>query len=222
MPKPWMVTSVALAAALLACAPTPERTDDGSAAAAAPAQADTTATAGAATFASTQTPVCQPTAPVEERASPYDSTLVALGDATAKVCYSRPAAKGRTVFGGLVPYDTLWRTGANEPTVIHLPVAATIAGMAVAPGAYALYTVPGHDAWTVIVNRSTSQWGHESQYTPAVRAQEVGRAQVSAEHTDAPVESFTIRAEPHGDDAATLVIEWENTRVKVPVQKSEG
>jgi hypothetical protein len=217
-----MVMTAGLTAVLFACAPAERPAGEAANAAAAVASADTTATASATTLASTQAPVCQPTAPVEERASPYDSTLVALGDATAKVCYSRPAAKGRTVFGGLVPYDTLWRTGANEPTVIHLPVAAMIAGIAVAPGAYSLYTVPGRDAWTVVVNRSTSQWGHESQYSPAVRAQEVGRAQVAAEHTDAPAESFTIRAEPHGDDAATLVLEWENTRVKVPVQRREG
>ena len=158
--------------------------------------------------------------PVAGRASPYDSTMVALGGAQAKVCYGRPSAKGRTVFGGLVPYDTLWRTGANEPTIVHLPVAASIAGIQVQPGSYSLYTVPGRERWTVVVNRSTAQWGHERAYSAQVRAQEAGRAQVRAERTAAPVETFTIRAEPRGRRAAELVLEWENTRVRVPIERS--
>lgn len=164
---------------------------------------------------------CQPVErmPLEGRASPYDSTLISLGGQEAKLCYGRPSAKGRTVFGQLVPYDTLWRTGANEPTTIHLPFAAQIAGIAVEPGSYSLYTVPGRESWTVIVNRSTSQWGHEGQYTPEVRAQEVGRATVAAETLPSPVETFEIRAEPQGSDAAELVLEWENTRVRVPIQR---
>ena len=164
---------------------------------------------------------CQPVArmPLEGRASPYDSVMVPLGGAQAKVCYGRPGMKGRTVFGGLVQYDTLWRTGANEPTTIHLPTRARIAGIQVEPGSYTLYTVPGRQNWTVIVNRSTSQWGHEGQYTAQVRSQEVGRASVTTERTNAPVELFTIRAEPRGNNAAHLVLEWENTRVRIPVER---
>ena len=158
--------------------------------------------------------------PVAGRASAYDSTVVALGGARAKLCYGRPSAKGRTVFGGLVPYDTLWRTGANEPTILHLPVAASIAGIRVPAGSYSLYTVPGREQWTVIVNRSTGQWGHERAYSAQVRAQEVGRAPVAAERTEAPVETFTIRAVPRGSRAADLVLEWENTRVRVPIERT--
>ncbi|HET8656684.1 MAG TPA: DUF2911 domain-containing protein [Longimicrobiaceae bacterium] len=161
---------------------------------------------------------CTPTAKVEGRASPYDSTDVTVGGRVARVCYSRPSMRGRTIFGGLVPYDTLWRTGANEPTIVHLPVAATIAGIAVPAGSYSLYTVPGRDEWTVIVNRSTSQWGIESQYTPAVRAQEVGRARVKSEPIAAPVDTFTIRSLPAAGGAADLVLEWEKTRVRIPVK----
>ena len=165
---------------------------------------------------------CQPVArmPLEGRASPYDSTLIALGGEEAKLCYGRPSARGRQVFGQLVPYDTLWRTGANEPTTLHLPFAAEIAGIEVQPGSYSIYTVPGRESWTVIVNRSTSQWGHEGQYTPEVRAQEVGRASVQAESVTTPVETFVIRAEPRGASAADLVMEWENTRVRVPIERS--
>jgi hypothetical protein len=162
---------------------------------------------------------CVPTASGDEltgRASPYDSVTVQVAGQSALVCYSRPSMRGRQVYGGLVPYDTLWRTGANEPTIIHLPVAATIAGVAVEPGSYSIYTVPGQQQWTVIVNRSTSQWGHEDSYTPEVRAEEVGRGPAASEAIDSPVEQFTIRAEPAGQ-GSNLILEWENTRVTIPV-----
>ena len=127
--------------------------------------------------------------------------------------------RGRTIFGGLVQYDELWRTGANEPTIIHLPFAASIAGIDVEPGSYSLYSVPGREQWEIIVNRSTSQWGIESQYTDEIQAQEVGRATVPSEQIGSPVEVFEIRAEPRGDNAVDLVLEWETTRVRVPVER---
>lgn len=155
---------------------------------------------------------------VEGRASPYDSTLITIGDAEAKLCYGRPSARGRTMIGGEnVPYETLWRTGANEPTTLHLPFAATIAGVAVQPGSYSIYTIPTPEDWTVIVNASTSQWGHESQYTEEVEAQEVGRGTVPSEALEEHVEMFTITAEPAGADRANLVLEWERTRVQIPI-----
>ncbi|HET7273769.1 MAG TPA: DUF2911 domain-containing protein [Longimicrobiaceae bacterium] len=167
--------------------------------------------------------VCEPSAdmPVTGRTSPYDSVVFALGGEEAKLCYGRPSSRGRTMIGGeLVPYGQLWRTGANEPTIIHLPFAATIAGIAVEPGSYSLYTIPGEEEWTVIVNRSISQWGHESEYTPEVEAQEVGRATVPSESIDSPVETFTITADPSAAQATELVLEWENTRVRIPVERT--
>lgn len=154
--------------------------------------------------------------PVAGRSSPYDSTAFNVAGQRSLVCYGRPSVRERTIFGGLVPYGQIWRTGANEPTVIHLPVAASIAGIDVEPGSYSLYTVPGEQEWEVVVNASTSQWGIESQYS-SVESQEVGRATVPAESTDGPVEVFEIQAEQQGD-AAELVLEWENTRVRIPVQ----
>lgn len=154
--------------------------------------------------------------PVAGRASPYDSTAFTLAGQRSLVCYGRPSMRDRTIFGDLVPYGQIWRTGANEPTVIHLPVAASIAGIQVEPGSYSLYTVPGEQEWEIVVNSSTSQWGIENQYA-SVESQEVGRATVPAEATDSPVEMFEIRSEQQGD-AAQLVLEWENTRVRVPVQ----
>jgi hypothetical protein len=168
---------------------------------------------------------CQPQQPVEslaERPSPYDSLRVDVGDAVLLVCYGRPSARGRTMLGGdMVPYGNLWRTGANEPTTLHIPFAATIAGIAVTPGSYSLYSVPGATEWTIIVNRATDQWGHEGRYTPEVEAQEVGRGTVTPGSTAAHVETFTISSVA-ADGGADLVLEWESTRVAIPVRRGEG
>lgn len=161
---------------------------------------------------------CAPQQDPAGRASPYDSVTVAAGTLQAKICYGRPSLRGRTMLGGEhVPYGKLWRTGANEPTIIHLASAAEIAGIAVEPGSYSLYTIPGAEEWTVIVNRSITQWGHESRYNDDVAAQEVGRATVAREEISEPIETFTIRSESAGSGSARLVLEWETTRVTVPI-----
>jgi hypothetical protein len=156
--------------------------------------------------------------PLEGRKSPLDSVSFKVADQTVKVCYGRPSARGRTMLGGAdVPYGKLWRTGANEPTIFYAPRALRVAGIDVKPGVYSLYTVPSAGEWEIIVNRSISQWGKEDQYTAQVKAQEVGRAKVKTESVSKPVETFTIRAEPTGK-TSTLILEWEKTRVRIPVQ----
>jgi hypothetical protein len=159
-----------------------------------------------------------PRMPVADRASPYDSTTFQVGATAAKICYGRPASAGRTMIGGAsVPYDRLWRTGANEPTIIHLSGPATIAGVGVDAGSYSLYTIPTTGDWTIIVNRATEQWGHESSYTAEIEAQEVGRGTAPSRALDDHIERFTIRPEPRGNGALDLILEWERTRVTVPV-----
>lgn len=175
---------------------------------------------------------CRTNATPEElaaRPSPLDSVTTAVGTGEARVCYGRPAARGRPVFGGIVPFDTLWRTGANEPTMLHVTVPVEIAGLAVPPGSYSLYTVPGRQEFRLVVNRSITQWGitadevgadgrrYTSAYSDKVRRQEVGRAVVATESIPF-VEQLTISAEPL--DAATvhLLIDWETTRIHVPVR----
>jgi hypothetical protein len=159
--------------------------------------------------------------PLEGRKSPLDSLTFTVATQPVKVCYGRPSSRGRMMLGGEhVPYGKLWRTGANEPTIFFAPIPLTVAGLRVPPGAYSLYTVPAAKEWEVIVNRSVSQWGREDQYTEQVKAQELGRAKVKSETTSAPVETFTIRAEPAGGDAM-LVLEWEKTRVKIPVKAAK-
>ena len=157
--------------------------------------------------------------PVQGRQSPLDSLSFTIAKQTVKVCYGRPSARGRTMLGGkAVPYGKLWRTGANEPTVIFTPVALEIAGVKVAPGKYSLYTVPGETEWEIIVNRSTSQWGHENSYTKEVQAQEVGRGKAAADKLSAPAETFTISPDPVSGETQRLVLTWEKTKVAIPIK----
>ena len=160
---------------------------------------------------------------VRARPSQLDSLAFSLGGGQThvKVCYGRPSARGRTMIGGeAVPFGRVWRTGANETTKIRTAVSVTIAGIAVPAGTYAIYTIPGEREWTVIVNRSWEQWGHERNYTDEVRAQDVARATVPVERMDQNVETFTIRTDRAGEQAVTLVLEWEHTRVRIPVVRA--
>lgn len=206
------LTGLVLVLGMLACGNGAEQAEPG-----AMEGAETADTADFPEAALTE-PACEPSERMDVvgRTSPYDSTTLELGSGVAKVCYGRPALRGRTMIGGeAVPYGQLWRTGANEPTTIHLNVPATIAGIDVDAGSYSLYTIPEEGGeWTLIVNRSTSQWGHESQYTEEVEAQEVGRANVTAESLPSPVEEVTIRPM---EDGSGLLLEWQNTRVRIPV-----
>lgn len=155
------------------------------------------------------------TSGLAQRASAFDSASVTLGSRTIKLCYSRPQMKGRTIMGGLVPYGRPWRIGANEATAIHMPAAGTIAGVAVAPGSYSLYVVPAENEWRVVVNRNAERWG--VPINAAVTANDVGAGTVRPEAISNPVEALTARFEGATANSATLVFEWERTRLSVPV-----
>ena len=178
------------------------------------------ATAPVPAVADSACPVLLPNdVPVKGRQSPLDSLTFTAAKQTVKLCYGRPSARGRKMIGGdNVPFGKLWRTGANEPTVIFTPVALDIAGVKVEPGKYSIYSVPGAKEWEIIVNRSTSQWGHESTYTKEVEAQEVGRGKAPVEKLSKSVETFTITPHPASGEVLHLYLDWEATRVAVPVK----
>lgn len=146
------------------------------------------------------------------RPSPLDSVSVRLMGAEAKVCYGRPSANERTVMGELVPFAQPWRTGANEATAIHLAFAATVAGVRVEPGSYALYTIPGENSWQVVLGNEFERWG-----IPIPEGGIVGQGEVAVEHMTDHVETFTFRFEPVSGMEAHLVLEWETTRIRIPV-----
>lgn len=151
-----------------------------------------------------------------ERVSPRDSASVELDAGIAKVCYGAPSMRDREIMGGLVPYDQPWRMGADEATALHVTFPAEIAGVAVEPGVYSLMAIPGPDSWDIIVNRNAERWG--IPITDEVRSQDVGSGTVNPEETDSAVEQMRYRFEAMGGNAATLYLEWENTRVPIPVE----
>jgi hypothetical protein len=150
-----------------------------------------------------------------ERPSPLDSVIYALGADTLKVCYGRPSVRGREIMGGVVPFQSPWRLGANEATTLYVPFGGRVAGVALEPGRYSLYVVPTAEQWTIVVNREPARWG--LPISPVVQERDVGRGTVPVERLEQPVEMLTMRFEPRGN-AADLIIEWERTRVRVPIE----
>ena len=145
--------------------------------------------------------------------SPRDSVFTQVNGAGVSVAYGRPSMRGRRVVGALLPYGEVWRTGANEATHFRTDRDLMIGDTRVPAGSYTLWTIPGPDQWTVIINKQTGQWG--TQYDPA---QDLARIPVSFDRAPGgPVEQLTLRFEPSAcGDGAALHIVWENTRVVVP------
>lgn len=154
-----------------------------------------------------------PAAAQQQRLSPLDSVAVTVDGAEIEVQYGRPSMRGRTVFGGLVPWEEVWRTGANEAT--HLRTSADLAvGDATIPaGHYTLYTIPARDGWTLILNRQTGQWGTE--YDPA---RDLVRLPMRVDTLEEPVETFTIEVGEGGEGGGVLALHWETTRAWLPFQ----
>src|SRR5688500_16267837 len=128
--------------------------------------------------------------------SPEDEVLFNDGDLTVKVFYNRPYKKGREIYGELVPYDKVWRTGANEATTFETSKALTIEGKTLKAGKYSLWTIPGPETWTIIFNEEHGQWGINSR-GEANRdpARDVLSVSVRAVWQDQEFEQFTISFE---------------------------
>lgn len=151
-----------------------------------------------------------------QRPSPLGETAITLNGQEGKICYGRPFAKGRAIMGGLVPFGEPWRLGANEATALHLPFAAQVGGVDLEPGSYSLYAVPGPDEWEIFVNRNYERWG--IPIDGGVMEANIASFTRPAESLDQPVEQLTFQWESHGDDMGHLVMEWENTRVDIPIR----
>jgi hypothetical protein len=149
------------------------------------------------------------------RPSALDSSAVALRDGEVKVCYSAPKKNGRQIAGGLIPFGEPWRFGANEATVIRMPTKGTIAGVAVEPGWYSLYTIASANEWKIFVNSATQRWG--IPIDDAVRAKDVGSGTVRVETASAPEEALKLALASTGANAATLTVQWDQTRVRIPI-----
>ena len=146
-----------------------------------------------------------------KRQSPAANAQCQFSDGkTIKVDYSSPRAKGRKIFGDLVPYGQVWRTGANEATTFVTDANLTAGGKDIPAGNYTIFTVPNADKWTLIVNKKTGEWGIPYKY----ESDELARVDMSVSKTSGPVENFTIAFDQKGN-TCTLRMEWENTRAQV-------
>ena len=134
------------------------------------------------------------------------------------VDYSRPKIRDaktgepRKIMGQLVPYGKVWRTGANAATTLTTDADVTIGDVKVPAGKYTIYSIPGESEWTIIINKQTGQWG-----TAYDQGQDLGRTTVKPGKTGSTVDQFTISFDKSGDKKATMNLEWENTKVSVPV-----
>ena len=138
---------------------------------------------------------------------------VGLTDITVE--YSRPSVKGRTIFGGLVPFGEMWRTGANKNTIVTFSAPVKIAGKDLKAGSYALFTVPGQTEWEVIFYTDTENWGTPEKYDAA---KEAVRFKAKAEKMDFTIESFMIDLGSLTNDGLTMGLGWEKTWVSFDIK----
>jgi hypothetical protein len=154
------------------------------------------------------------------QASPKATVFQTVGLTDVEVVYCRPAARGRAVFGNLVPFGKVWRTGANENTTISFSEDVVIDGKTLPKGKYALYTIPKIESWEVIFYSTTNNWGNPEVWN---EANVVLRTTVKEEALQKPVESFTIEISNLDANFAYLDMAWENSSVsmkfEVPTQK---
>lgn len=138
---------------------------------------------------------------------------IGLNDVT--ITYSRPGVKGRKIWGGLVPYNSVWRTGANAATTIQFTEDVLVEGQPLTAGTYSLHTIPGEKEWTLIFNRQADQWGSYS-YDASKDAARVKVAPIAG----APQEWMQFRIEDPSLDSARVVLAWENLQVPFTVKNA--
>lgn len=144
------------------------------------------------------------------RVSPNAAVIQTIGTTTVEVRYGRPSVNGRDVFGGLQPYDAVWRAGANEATALLLSDDVLIEGELVEAGNYTIYMIPSEGDWTVIIN-SIQSWGLSYD-----ESGDVVRVEVSAEEAD-HMEQLEYSFEDVTAESAELVLHWAETRVPVTI-----
>lgn len=155
------------------------------------------------------------TAPAqEERASPPETASGEAGDVGITIDYSSPAVKDREIWGSLVPYNEVWRTGANEATTIEFDKDVVIEGQPLAAGKYSLFTIPTESEWTVIFNKNPEQWG-AFKYD---ESEDALRVKVKPEKSD----EFYERMKFNIDDEGKVILAWENLKIPFNVEPASN
>ncbi|PAU94692.1 hypothetical protein CK503_04255 [Aliifodinibius salipaludis] len=134
-----------------------------------------------------------------------------------KIVYGQPYKNGRQIFGELVPYNEVWRTGANEATELTTTRDVTFADKLLEAGTYALFSIPKENGnWTIILNSKLGQWGAFDYNS----AHDVLRVNVPSQYTEKVTEAFTIRFADIQEDSTNIIMEWDQTEVRIPVEFS--
>jgi hypothetical protein len=141
-----------------------------------------------------------------------DTTRASIGGASFTVDYGRPLARGRVLLGNVIPYDQVWRTGANAATQFTTSAPITLSGLTLAAGKYTLWTIPRAHGAELIVNRQTGQWG--TGYNPA---NDLGRAAMATDTLATPVDEFTISIDSTGAKRGTMTMSWGTFRWTAPI-----
>lgn len=147
--------------------------------------------------------------------SPNSTMTQNVGLSEMTIAYSRPSAKGRVIFGDLIPFNKRWRTGANENTVITFTDDVMIGGQALEAGTYALYSIPKKDSWDIFFYDEVNNWGLPQTWNDAAVSAMIN---VPVKALDHHVETFTIGVGSIEMDKAHLQISWEKSMVEVPVE----
>jgi hypothetical protein len=147
------------------------------------------------------------------RVSQKATVMQTVGLTDVTIMYCRPGVKGRVIWGGLVPYDQVWRTGANEATTITLSQAVTIDGKPLPAGTYSIHTIPGKTSWAVIFNKAAEQWG-SYEYDTAKDALRIQVEPRTGEHREWMTFSFPEVLQ----DAATVELAWEKVRIPFRIE----
>lgn len=144
--------------------------------------------------------------------SPRDSTILYLEGKKLVIDYGRPSMRGRKIMGALVPWNKIWRTGANEATTFRIDTSLIIGpGIPLPKGAYTLWTLPSETNWKLIINKETGQWG-----TNYDERQDYARFDLKVERLEQPLEQFTITLEQTGKNSGILKLAWETTLLSTP------
>ena len=150
---------------------------------------------------------------VTKSSSPEAVAQIDRNGLTVKVDYCQPSKKGREIFGDLVPYGQVWRTGANEATVITFNQDVTVAGQPLKAGEYTLWTIPSQQGWIAIINRETGQWG-----TNYDQSKDLFRAPIVSRPHSPMAEQFTISFAP-ATSGADMILAWDQTEAVVPIRR---
>ncbi|MFO7257476.1 MAG: DUF2911 domain-containing protein [Bacteroidota bacterium] len=153
----------------------------------------------------------------ESRLSPLAMARMRYKDTYVKITYGQPFKRGREIFGNLVPYGEVWRTGANEATEITLTGDLLVNGLLLRAGTYSIFTIPDRIKWTIIINRELNLWGSYN-YNPKL---DVFRFDAPVQESPEVVEAFTIALDQN-NDRAEMTFQWDRVRVTVPIRFVES